>query len=302
MTVGSDSGERRALVLSLIATAVLGTGAVLWGILSGASVILFDGIYMLAGIVLVGVSLLAARAASTAPTPEFPFGRHGATPLAVGLQGAALLATLVYGAADAVSVILNGGSGAAAGSVVAYGVVSAVASGLVIVVLHRPARVSQLARAELVSWRAGALLSLMVAVGGLVAVVLDRRGSAAAASYVDPILVLIASASIAPMAIALLRQGIRELMEAAPAGELNEVIAAAAADAAVEYGLSKPIVRATRLGRRLYVEVDFLVRQGDWRVEDEDRVRRFIVDRLDSTDHEVWANVELSTDPTLIED
>ncbi|MEE3851369.1 hypothetical protein VZC37_13570 [Gordonia sp. LSe1-13] len=152
------------------------------------------------------------------------------------------------------------------------------------------------------SWRAGALLSLMVAVGGVVAVVMRRSEAESAAAYVDPVLVLIASAAIAPMAISLLRQGLRELMEAAPPAELRATIEAAAAAAASEYDLPDPIVRATRLGRRLYVEVDFLVQPGVWRVEDEDRVRRFVVDRLESSDYQLWATVELSTDPTLIED
>lgn len=62
--------------------------------------ILFDGVYMLTGIALTGVSLLASKAATLAPFKDCPFGRHAATPLAVALQGAALLGTVVYGAAD----------------------------------------------------------------------------------------------------------------------------------------------------------------------------------------------------------
>ncbi|MGV9825302.1 cation transporter [Gordonia sp. NPDC003429] len=298
----SANSERRALRLSLAATAVLGGGAVVWGVISGSSVVLFDGIYMLAGIALVATSMLAARAAGSEPTAEFPFGRHGATPLAVALQGAALLATLVYGAADAVSVILNGGSNAAPGSVALYGAVSALVSLLIVLALRSPASVSQLAAAEMVGWRAGTLMSLMVAVGGAVAIALQRSGADAAAAYVDPTLVLIATAGVAPMAIKLARQGIRELLEAAPPPEIAGIINAAATDAATEFGLTDPLVRSTRLGRRLYVEVDFLVGSGIWRVEDEDRVRRFITDRLKATDHEVWATVELSTDRSLIED
>ncbi|MEE3851368.1 cation transporter [Gordonia sp. LSe1-13] len=140
MAADPRSHERRALLLSLAVTGALGSAALVWGIISGSSVILFDGLYMLAGIVLVAVSLVAARTAETRPTPDYPFGRHGATPLAVCLQGAALLATLVYGASDAVAVIVNGGSGASAGSVVAYGIVSAALSLVVMIFLRGPAR------------------------------------------------------------------------------------------------------------------------------------------------------------------
>lgn len=296
------ASESRALKTSLVATAVLGGGAVIWGVISGSSVVLFDGIYMLAGIALVGTSMVAAHAAASPPSVEFPFGRHGATALAVALQGTALIATLTYGVADAVSVIIAGGSDADPGSVALYGVVSAALSLLVVVLLTRPARTSQLVRAELVGWRAGTLMSVMVAIGGGIALALRHHGAASAAAYVDPTLVLIASAAIAPMAVKLARQAIRELMEAAPPDELSAIIEQAAAEATEHFDLADPVIRATRLGRRLYVEIDYLVSPGVWRVEEEDQVRRFIVDRLASTEHQVWATVELSTDRSLMED
>ena len=103
--------DMRPLRVSMFATAGLGVGAVLWGIATESRVILFDGVYMLAGIVLVAVSMIASRAATMAPSREYPFGRHAARPLAVALQGSAILGTLVYGVADALVVIFAGGTG-----------------------------------------------------------------------------------------------------------------------------------------------------------------------------------------------
>lgn len=299
--------ETRALYLSIVATAVLGSGALLWGVLSGARVILFDGVYMLAGIALVTVSLVASRASSRAPSPEYPFGRHAATPLAVALQGAALLGTLIYGAADAIGVLLEGGSGAAALSVLLYGVISGLASVIVMLLLRRAGRVSALAQAEVVSWRAGALLSLVVAVGGVVAVLLYANGLGHLAAFIDPILVLIACVGIAPMAIQLVREGVGELLEASPGPDLRARIAAAVAEgaaAACDSGrtLPEPIIRSTKLGQRLYVEVDFLVPCGRWQVDDEDVVRNAITDRLDRLGLLVWATVTLTTDSVLTQD
>lgn len=294
--------ERRALLLSLVATSVLSAGAIVWGVLSGARVILFDGVYMLASVVLVSVSLLASRAATSAPTREYPFGRHGATPLAVALQGSALLGTVVYGAADAIGVLAGGGSEAAAGSVLAYGVLTAVISALIMLALRRTAQDSDLARAELVSWRAGTLLSLVVAIGGAVALVLTRTGARQAASYVDPVLVLVACAAIAPMAISLVRDGVRELLEAAPTPDVRQDIEALVDAARAEHDLPDPTIRSTVLGQRLYVEVDFVVAPGRWTVDDEDTIRHAVLDRLQTLAFQVWATVELTTDPTLVDD
>jgi predicted Co/Zn/Cd cation transporter (cation efflux family) len=60
-------------------------------------------------------------------------------------------------------------------------------------------------------------------------------------------------------------------------------------------------VRATKLGRRLYVEVDFVVAEHHWDVDDEDRVRRAVTDALEALPFDVWANVELTTDRELAE-
>lgn len=277
-----------------------------WGVLGSVRIIVFDGVYMLAGIVLVGISILASRASGSAPTREYPFGMHAATPLAVALQGAALLGTVAYGAIDAVIVLIDGGSPASAASVLAYGVVTTVASLVVSLVLRPHAQESALARAEVVSWRAGVLMSLVVAVGGLVGVGLSRADSPLV-PYVDPVLVLIACATVLPMALSLVREGMRELLEASPAeplrGQIDAAIRAGLATTDLsEHPLPEPVVRATKLGHRLYVEVDFVVAAGEWTVDEEDVFRRAITAQLDALGHEAWVTVELTTDAELVED
>lgn len=203
--------ETRALITSLTGSVIVGGTAIVWGILSGSNVVLFDGVYMVAGIALVVMSLVASRAARARPTGSYPFGRHAATPIAVVVQASAMIATLIYGVSDAIAVLIAGGSEASGLSVMLYGVVSALASVVLLFVLRKPARVSALVKAEVVTWRAGALQSAIVAVGGAIAVWLTSAGYATLAGLVDPLLVLIACAMIAPMAISLLREGGREL-------------------------------------------------------------------------------------------
>jgi hypothetical protein len=45
--------------------------------------------------------------------------------------------------------------------------------------------------------------------------------------------------------------------------------------------------------------VDFLVKAGEWDVAEEDRVRRSLIDGLSPLGLEIWASVELTTDPDL---
>ncbi|MEZ0446278.1 cation transporter [Cellulomonas sp. ICMP 17802] len=289
--------ERRALGESIAGAVVLGTLAVVWGIAAQSRVLLFDGAFILLGIVLSALSLMASRAAAERPTARFPFGKAAVTPLAIAVQGVALLGTLVYAAADAVAIIAAGGSDVAPGTVVAYGLLTMACSyGLSRWLTHR-APSSELVAAEVAQWRAGALLSLVFAVGAGLAVALASVDDLV--RYVDPVLVLVACAVLLPIPLRLLRGAGLELLEAAPPPAVQSTLDDAVASVRAEFGLDEPFVRSTKLGSRLYVEVDFVVPPGEWDVTGEDRVRRALIGHLDPLGYELWANVELTTDPEL---
>ncbi|NUU19231.1 cation transporter [Cellulomonas humilata] len=289
--------ERRAIHESIAGAAVLGTLAVVWGIAAQSRVLLFDGAFILLGIVLSALSLMASRAAAESPTTRFPFGKAAVTPLAIAVQGVALLGTLLYAAVDAVAIITAGGSDVAAGTVVAYGLITMTCSYALARWLTHRAPSSELVAAEVAQWRAGALLSLVFAVGAGLALALSSVGDVV--RYVDPVLVLVACLVLAPIPLRLLRAAGLELLEAAPPPLVQNTLDAAVASVRAEFGLDEPFVRSTKLGSRLYVEVDFVVPSGEWDVAGEDRVRRALIAHLEPLGYELWANVELTTDPEL---
>ena len=293
--------ETRALRTSLVASAAIGVAALVWGLLAGAQVIVFDGVYMIAGLALTAASMLASRAAWSRPSRRFPFGKHALTPLTVAMQGAALLATLLYGAVEAVGTILAGGSEAGGATVLVYGVASWVAAIVVGRVLRRIGGGSDLVEVEIVSWRAGAVLSLVVAAGGLVALGLVALDLTTAARYVDPALVLIAVAVVVRDALGLVRAGTHELLEGAPAPDVRAHIDDVVARVREAHGLPEPTVRATKLGRRLYVEIGFVVERDCWTVDEEDAVRLDLVRGLATLPYEVWESIDLTTRPELAE-
>jgi len=291
--------EARALRLSVYASLLVGVVGVVWGLAADARIVLFDGIFTIFGTALSGLSLLASWAAGLEPDERYPFGREAVIPVAIVVQGAALTATLFYAAFDSISLLLAGGTDAAPASVVGYGLLTLVVALAVMVGLPRLAPRSELAAAEADQWKAGALLSAIIAVGAAAATGADALGWDAVVRYADPVLVLVAVAVLAPVPWRLLTSGGREILEAAPPAEVSRSIEAEARRVAAEFGLDEPIVRATKLGRRLYVEVDFVVGAGEWDVSEEDKVRRSLIGGLDPLGYDVWANVELTTDPDL---
>jgi predicted Co/Zn/Cd cation transporter (cation efflux family) len=60
-------------------------------------------------------------------------------------------------------------------------------------------------------------------------------------------------------------------------------------------------VRIQKLGAKVYVEVDYLVEAGRWDTADADRVRHALYRQLAEQPYLFWLNVELTTDPALID-
>lgn len=302
MTAGlaaAAARERSALQVSMLAAfamAGLGIGV---GLLAASQMILFDGIYSFLGIALTWMALRASRLVDEGPTPRYPFGRESLTPLVIGVQGMALLVTCVYAAVDALLTIRDGGSEVSLGWAVLYGVASFAVPLAVWWWLRTAAPGSELVAAEATQWRVGGLLGLGLLVGFSVVLALQGTAREGWASYVDPAMVLVASLVLLPTPLRMLRDTLAELLERTPPAPVREPVKLAVEEVRRQYGLSEPYFRLNKMGRKLYVEVDFVV-DPTMSVGEADEVRRAIRDRLATLPYDLWLNVELSADESLV--
>lgn len=287
--------EVQALHLSLIVMAVLSGLALVLGLVLGIRVLVFDGAFGVISLATTAMALAASKKALQRPNRRNPFGWPAITPLVVAIQGVAALATLVVAGADAVIVITEGGQDVAVGVVAVYGVTAALVSAVVVTILRRTR--TDLVRSEALQWRADAIRSAVIAAGAGVAVVLATLSVDAVLPYIDPVLVLISCVLVLPMPFALIRSGVGELLESAPPAEAGTLIERAVSAVTAEYSLEEPVVRAAKLGHRLYLEVIYHVEPGQWSIDQQDAVRRAILVRLGSVELEVWPSIELTTDP-----
>jgi len=299
VTATALAAERRALRASLWVSTVSAAGALLLGVISGTRIIVFDGAYMGIGLVLTAISLKASSASAGGPTRRFPFGRDALTPLVVLIQGLAVAGTLLVAAGDAVVLIFDGGSPVSAAIIAVYGATTAAVGFGAAAWMGRAAPDSDLVVAEIAQWRSGAILSIMMLVGAGVALVLQGVGLDNVALYVDPILVLVACLVLAYIPIGLIGTGLNELLEGAPSKELHAAIIRAMEGVRAEYGLPEPLIRSGKVGRKLYVQVDFVVSGTGWNVGEEDAVRRAVVVALEPLGLDIWAYVALTADPEI---
>lgn len=297
----AERAERNALWISVWATVVIAIGALVLGVATGTRIIVFDGAYMTIGLVLSVASLRAAAMVGAGPDRRYPFGRDALTPLVVTIQGLAIAGTLIYAIGDAIVIIRAGGSPVDPVVIAVYGAATALAGFAVAIVLKRRAPASDLVAAECAQWRAGAVLSAVMLAGAVIAAALVAAGLQSVADYVDPVLVLVACAVLAYIPVQLIATGLNELLEGAPSRDLTARIHDAVGSVRADFGLGEPLIRAGKVGRKLYVEVDFTVDGAAWDVAAEDEVRRAIESALGGLGMDVWAYVSLTADPSLYE-
>ncbi len=290
--------ENRALRLSAAAALVLAVVSIVWGLAVESQVILFDGLYSIIGFVLSWFGLRASALVAAGPTPHYPFGREALAPLVVAIQAIVLLGTFGYASVDAVGVILAGGGETEIGSALVYSVLTLVASLGLRAALAKRAQGSDLVAAEVTQWAASVVLGVALVIGFAVALAIQSTSLSGLAPFVDPVLVLVAAVLILPTPLRMLRASFRELLEGAPDPAVTDPINAAIALAQAEFGLPTPTTRIGKLGRKVYIELDFLVgADEDWAVDDADRVRRRLMADLTQPGRLLWVNVELHTDP-----
>lgn len=293
MAAPDPAAERGALVRSILVTAVLGSIGVVWGIVTGSQMILLDGVYAVIGIIISWLLMRASSMAEEGPTSRYPYGREGVTPLVIGVQGFVLLATLIYAAAEGVYTIRAGGSEVDPGPALAYGVVTAGVSLVFWRWLVGRSANSDLITAESTGWKVAALRGVGMSVGFVVLWILTDSSWHRAAPYVDPVMVLITCVAFLPAPLRMVRGTILELLEGAPAHDIQQPVLDIVREVFREFEIDEPDVRMTKIGPKLYVEIDASARP-DATITDEHRVRTALRARLEALPFDLWLNFELT--------
>ena len=291
--------DQRLLMLSIWASAGFAVLSSVWGILSGSSMIVFDGLYSFVSIGLSVLALLGLRFSRRGADERFPWGRDAAEPLVVVIKAATLGALCAYAAVGGILEIVNGGREIAVGSAVVYAVVASVGGLTVGLVLRRGSRDgSDLLRAEAAEWLGDTLLSVGVLIGFLVAYVLVAAGRTDVAAYIDPIMVALVSLGFLWVPTKLIISSMREILSMAPAPQVLDQLRGCVAAAEERYAFSESFLRASKVGSRMDIEIDFVVGADSpvRTITDSDSVRQNLHDQLAALGYERSVVVTFTAD------
>lgn len=299
MAVANPDQDGRALLISVWASAGFAVLALVWGLATGSQLIVFDGLYSFASVGLSLLAVVALRTARKGPDERYPWGREVWEPLTVVVKAAALAGLCGYALVGGVGEILAGGRAVDVGWALAYGVVATVGGVVVSLVLRRRgAGGSDLVRAEAAEWTGDTLLSLGVLAGFVLAFVLDAVGRGDLARYVDPAMVVVVSAAFLPVPARLVVRGFREVLTMSPPPELLGRIRDVVGRVEAAHGFAESFVRASKVGGRLDVEIDFVLDDASTArtVHEFDAVRKQLLDRFAELDPPVSMTVGFTAD------
>ena len=292
-----DRRDRRLLLLSVWASGAFALVSSVWGILSGSSMIVFDGLSSFISIGLSMLAVIALRTSRAGADERYPWGREIWEPVTVVVKAIALAALCVYAVVGGISDLLAGGREVSTGWALAYAIVATVSGAVVTVLMRRGGR-SDLVRAEAAEWFGDTLLSVGVLVGFVIAIVLVGIGRPDLAAYVDPAMVVIVSLLFLRIPFRLVGGGMREILSMSPPEETRAALDEAVEAVRARFGIEEAFLRASKVGSRVDVEVDFVVGEDSpvRTVADGDLVRQALHDRLAELGYERSVTVAFTTE------
>ena len=290
--------DQRLLLLSVWVSAGFAVVSSVWGILSGSSMIVFDGLYSFASVGLSVLAVMALRFARRGPDDRFPWGREAAEPVVVIVKAGILAALCAYAAVQGVVDIVAGGRDVEVGWAIAYAALATVV-GLVIGLVLRRGAGSDLVKAEAAEWLGDALLSALVLVGFVVALFMVRSGREDLAAYVDPAMVVLGSVAFLAVPVRLVIDGMRELLVMSPPATVLDSLQSAVDEVRERYAFDDAVLRASKVGGRVDVEIAFVVGEPSpvVTVADCDEVRSDLYARLAVLGYERSMSVSFTRDP-----
>ena len=289
MSAPVQTQEVLALRLSLLLVVMFAAAAVLVAMYSDSETMALEAMSAIVDIVIAGLAVFVARKVKAPANRRFHFGYAKYEPLMTTVEGILVAGVctgaILYAARD----IVHPDPVEDTHFVVIYSAASftiSVAFGLWMRSVGRRAG-SPLVETEADLWIVEGWLALGVCVAFVASMVLGRIGKAEASAYVDPVVCIALSVLFLKKPYDILRDSIRDLVDANPYGEAANAVEESARRVAERFHLKGVEgVRVRKAGRRLFVTVSFL-EEAPGSLEDMDRVSQAVNDELSQLDLDV---------------
>ncbi|WP_420098779.1 cation diffusion facilitator family transporter [Corynebacterium sp.] len=256
--------EQQALRVSLVSVLILSCLGIGFGLVSGSSAIMFDGVFSLVDAVMSVVSIVLAGliADSTARglSRRFSMGFWHFEPLVLCLNAVVMMSVAGYALLQAVTAVLDGGREVEFGPAVVYTVVVLLLAGVTAVAEHCANRTigSALVAMDVKGWVMSAGVTGALLIAFVIGMVIDGTSYAHLMPYVDPVVLIIVATVLIPVPLRTLVRALSEIALVTPP-DLHAEGRAVADRVVAEEGFLGADVYAAQVGRSRQVEIAFRV-------------------------------------------
>ncbi|WP_432797403.1 cation diffusion facilitator family transporter [Poriferisphaera sp. WC338] len=292
--------ERATLRFSIIGGLFFMVVGITWGLWIGSSMILFDGLYSVLGVMLTSLSAYVSSLVMKPDDERFPFGRQQFIPFVLMLRAAVLSSLCLFAGLSSLLVILSGGREVNAASAVVYAIVST--GGCLCFWLYlRSARQrlqSDVVDVESKQWLMDTMLSGAVLVGFVINLLVLGTRLDWLSYYIDSGMVFIACLIFLPMPIGKMIVCIRELLVMGVGSAYRNRINHAVRNVLEKHDLDRFALRAAKGGDMITIEVDIVLPEEFviQHVGVLDRIREEIKDAISFVGEPIWLSVAFTGD------
>lgn len=298
--------EQQALTTSLVGAVVLAVLGTVFGLASGSSAILFDGVFSmidaLMSVVSIAVVRLILRSTASGLSPRFGRGYWHFEPMVLVANALILVTVMTYALVESVLSVIDGGRDIELGVAIVYAAVVLVLTTTIGVTEHRANKRigSALVAMDVKGWLMAGGVTGALLVAFVVGVLLDGSRFEWAVPYIDPVVLIVVAVVLIPVPLATLRRALAEVALVTPE-DLRDDAERLAAQTVEAEGFLSSRVYVVKVGRSRQVEIIFQVAPGEppRRLEDWDTIRGRVTDALGGDDPNDWITIAFTTRPHL---
>ena len=290
--------EQRLLWQSAGLMGLIAVAATWFGLLTNSHAILIDGIFSFVAVIIKILMIMTSRLTTRESSKKFQFGYWQFEPLVLAAEGGFTLIIVVYAFLNGMISLFSGGNAMNFGLAIIYALTFTFANMGYYLYVHRVNRKlkSSLIHFDNMSWLVDACFAASLFISFGLAYLLERTQYAHYGVFVDPVILIILSLTMLPVALNILGPAVRQVLGMAPEG-LHEKVHEVMDDFMVRYRFKDYVSSVQRYGKIVFIDIDILIPKSYpiQEVGDLDRIRDEIDKALGGKSVRKWLTITFTT-------
>lgn len=290
--------EQRLLWQSAGLMGLIAIAATWFGLLTNSHAILIDGIFSFVAVIIKILMIMTSRLTTRESSKKFQFGYWQFEPLVLAAEGGFTLIIVVYAFLNGMISLFSGGNAMNFGLAIIYALTFTFANMEYYLYVHRVNRKlkSSLIHFDNMSWLVDACFAASLFISFGLAYLLERTQYAHYGVYVDPVILIILSLTMMPVALNILGPAVRQVLGMAPEG-LHEKVHEVMDDFMARYRFKDYVSSVQRYGKIAFIDIDILIPKNYpiQDVGDLDRIRDEIDKSLGGKSVRKWLTITFTT-------